>query len=134
MTKLQELRELIIKANHPNWTKDFTINAICKTCGGEGEIWCDRKEDTIDCSCDCGIVQVEKPVSLAETLIAVASNSRSQATYYPHSNGLMVWIFDDRDDNINGAQWDLTKDLDNQSKETIDQLLILIKESGGNND
>ena len=112
---LQELREIVIKAVYPNWVdEDKLIVIVCPSCVGEGCVNCDS----------LAVVDAEKPIYLNEVLIALEDIEYELG---PTVNKGEVEFVSYELQETSHAQWNLTKDLDNQEPEVHEGLLKLLK-------
>lgn len=102
MTNLEELREIIIRANYP---KSYEVD-------GEFRTMDNFAHETV-------VYSKDKPITLSMVLITL-QKLHDWDCYWNHSEPGIINF-------PNGMKWNLTKDLNNQEPETIINLLKLLK-------
>jgi hypothetical protein len=120
MSKLQELRELIIKANKTELK--YIAKLDKKDLAGKGF------EHSLQSISKTG--WREEPIDLAMVLMALGNKSDDEVFYSASSDGYIseqTITWDGLIMTRNRFVWDFTEDLDNQTEETISELLKLIK-------
>jgi len=129
-SNLQELREIIITANYPdydNYEEYVRDNFRLE----DRREWLEEDEELQQLKC----LANEKPITLAHVLIALGK-VKNLSVYEMGfcdtrfdlcgKGGLYMECFDGKEVRV---IWDLTKDLDSQAPEVIISLIKLLKES-----
>lgn len=120
MTNLQELREIIIKANPPNEDYDDAISSmypehawISINKDGSLETYCEEDEDFYP------VDKKDLPLAMVLNAVALKTNRNPFETTNDSINLTIKGIF---------INWDLAKDLDHQDPQMILNLLTLLKQ------
>ena len=122
MKKLQELKQVIQEAN-----PSIVLVDCCADCKVEANWESQVHEDYLECPCckknnlyksDLKLIEIRRPITLADTINAVLEfDTKTPLNKTSELLGLIC------------CKWNLTKDLNGQSEETINWLhSLLIKE------